>query len=491
VQPDTIVLLSPDHFFTNQLPLEATRRTWKTLVRDIEADSDLIAALGLPVTERGFLDEHGVTAILGDIARAFPTARIVPIKIASDSTFSDMAGFVEALHARCPTCLLMASVDFSHATTAAVAALHDRLTLRELSSRDAVSLYTKAEVDSPASLAALALWATRHEAERFTLFSHTNSGHLAGTVVGEMTTHIIGSYGPGAKTTDYSDEVTLQFGGDIIFTSPTANPFLSLGERLFWGVDIALANLEGVIAPTDTFSVRRGDGAAILTYPPIVAEWLRSSRIGVLNLGNNHQYDGDERVRTNTRTLLVAAGMQVLGTTAEDVAVLRKVEGDTRVAVVVGTTEDLNEEALLLKRVSEETAAGYDVIAYVHWGKEFNQTPTPAQHILAKRLVAAGARLIVGTHPHVVIPAEVIDGVPVLYSLGNLAYGDPERVETHRGAVLGVRVRKGEWWFDVTPVQSYPDAKVVGNPEFTSLRSLWTEAWRESATATGEFYFTR
>ena len=50
-----------------------------------------------------------------------------------------------------------------------------------------------------------------------------------------------------------------------------------------------------------------------------------------------------------------------------------------------------------------------------------------------RRLVRAGADLVVGGHPHWVQSAERIDGVPVLHSLGNFVFDMDFMTETMEG----------------------------------------------------------
>jgi poly-gamma-glutamate capsule biosynthesis protein CapA/YwtB (metallophosphatase superfamily) len=64
------------------------------------------------------------------------------------------------------------------------------------------------------------------------------------------------------------------------------------------------------------------------------------------------------------------------------------------------------------------------LVVQLHWGTELCQLPSPAQRRRARRLVEAGADLILGHHPHVLQPMEMIDGVPVFYSLGNFLFSD-------------------------------------------------------------------
>ncbi len=59
------------------------------------------------------------------------------------------------------------------------------------------------------------------------------------------------------------------------------------------------------------------------------------------------------------------------------------------------------------------------VIVFPHWGVEYAHFHDAEQESFARWLVAEGADAIVGGHPHVIQDVQWIDGVPVIYSLGN------------------------------------------------------------------------
>jgi poly-gamma-glutamate capsule biosynthesis protein CapA/YwtB (metallophosphatase superfamily) len=95
--------------------------------------------------------------------------------------------------------------------------------------------------------------------------------------------------------------------------------------------------------------------------------------------------------------------------------------------------------------LSQMASAGVDLkVVLLHWGHEYELYPSPLQLVVARELAAAGADLVVGTHPHVPQPAEVCEVLPggrgpagstcvmdssgaharralILYSLGNFA----------------------------------------------------------------------
>lgn len=59
------------------------------------------------------------------------------------------------------------------------------------------------------------------------------------------------------------------------------------------------------------------------------------------------------------------------------------------------------------------------IVVLPHWGTEFKLIHSAEQEKWAEKLVADGADVIVGAHPHVVQDSTHINGVPVFYSMGN------------------------------------------------------------------------
>ena len=84
---------------------------------------------------------------------------------------------------------------------------------------------------------------------------------------------------------------------------------------------------------------------------------------------------------------------------------------------------DVNEEQL-----RQDLAEGRDsadiVIVFVHWGNEYSNKPNEMQRKYARLFNECGVDVILGSHPHVIQPMEIIKGKDkhstyVFYSLGN------------------------------------------------------------------------
>ena len=76
------------------------------------------------------------------------------------------------------------------------------------------------------------------------------------------------------------------------------------------------------------------------------------------------------------------------------------------------------------------------VIAMPHWGPEDTAAPGWWQMALAEVAVDAGADLVVGNHTHVVQAYEEIDGVLVLYGLGNFVFDQVWPPDHTQGVIL-------------------------------------------------------
>ena len=66
------------------------------------------------------------------------------------------------------------------------------------------------------------------------------------------------------------------------------------------------------------------------------------------------------------------------------------------------------------------------VIVSMHWGSEYVFTPGAQQKSIAEHLASLGVNLVVGHHPHVVQPVQMVKDTLVIYSLGNFISAQKE-----------------------------------------------------------------
>jgi len=494
IQPETIILVSPDHFDRNNKPIVISNKTWETSIGNIEPDTELISKLSQTVYNESFLSEHGITSLLKDIRYYFPSSKIVPILINRSATYEESLNLTKELYQNCPDCLLIASVDFSHTSDAMVADLHDILVLRGLLSLNSEMLYKEAEVDSPESLVVLTTWAKLHNQNTFKEFSHTNSGFLSGVKSGEMTTHIIGGYYKGKEKSN-EDSVTFMIGGDLSLSrgvhqriQKQPNLFERIGERFFWGADISLLNFEGYFSQDFDQSVWNMEPPLL----PISTEHkklLDSLRVKAVSLANNHSSDGGIKGFEKTISILKEQNVDIIGDNqniAESTIKVKKI-GDVSVAFIsVYAHEPFSN---LTKKIRELSDSGFYVVVYTHWGEEYATVANNSQKDMAHDWIDAGADLIVGSHPHVVQNFEVYDGRPIAYSLGNFVFDQSFSSEAQVGAVLGGKFDTESLSLFVVPTNSYLEPYVLNDDKYTDYVESWTEDWKDYLQDDGYFKF--
>ncbi len=145
-----------------------------------------------------------------------------------------------------------------------------------------------------------------------------------------------------------------------------------------------------------------------------------------------------------------------------------------------------------LAAVRRATILADAVVVSLHWGYEYEQRASPSQVELAQALVAAGADLVIGHHPHAaqeLLVQQRADGSSGLaaLSLGNFAF-DQARAETRNGLALRAFFdRDGLRAVQALPVLSGPRPR--SPPRMTSLPQVVnsTPRWEEiTFTCAGE-----
>lgn len=237
--PETIILVSPNHYNAGYGKIQTTNQDWELSVDLINHDANVVSGLisggkdneeSVATNEPGsFADEHGIYNILGDIHNTFPSSKIVPI-ILKDPSQAELVELQKSLVRSCNNCLMLASVDFSHYQPARIAELHDQKTIRDLQNLDTDDVLKNAEVDSGASLALLMMWAKANQTMRFNLVNHTNSSLLLSDPSLEGTSHVFGWYQTGRKVRPE------QFTSFVI----TKNLDVGVENRAIWGTDLVV-----------------------------------------------------------------------------------------------------------------------------------------------------------------------------------------------------------------------------------------------------------
>lgn len=464
-QPETIILLSPNHFAVGSDDVIVADKPWgiqqgTDTIQPAAELAFLLEQAGLASIDNPAFDtEHGIKNLLPDIAEFFPHSKLLPIIFKDSTSPETIQLLLTSLDSACPTCGVIASVDMSHYQPAQLAEIHDLKTLHALTSLDEEEIW-EAEVDSNASLGFLIGWAKQHEVNRFTLADHTNSGLLANNLDTETTSHLFGYYesGEGAST---GDALTFIFGGDGMFGREIGYQFQDdfpelfshLGNRTFWGTDISWINLEGPISDQVIIQDRQPKDLTF-NFSKQTIQALKFLKLTTVGLGNNHTFNQGEAGLATTRSLLTQAGIEVHGhpNHVSSESVVRHTKGILHISLI--SLNALVSTQGITELIQQEKENGAFVIVLPHWGAEYQPIHSSAQELMATSWVEAGANLIIGTHPHVVQDAQMINKTPVLYSLGNFIFDQTFSVETQQGLLVSGALTDTELKLLLVPIGS-------------------------------------
>lgn len=159
-----------------------------------------------------------------------------------------------------------------------------------------------------------------------------------------------------------------------------------------------------------------------------------------LNIPHAGTYkDKDERAR-NYPLLIEKKGFRIAllnytyGTNGIEINALNVVNYIDRV--------QMHKDILSARRLKPDA-----IIACMHWGIEYHSLPERSERELAEWLIAQGVDHVIGSHPHVLQPMEVIEDINtparhlVVYSLGNFI-SNMSKENTDGGAMVKLELQR-------------------------------------------------
>lgn len=184
-EPATIILIGPNHEDRGRGKILTSAYRWRTAFGDVEPDDALIKRLldspMIDVDEASLELEHSVVDLMPYIKYYMPQARVVPIIFSSKLSEDELDRFSELIaRVMQGSTMLIASVDFSHYLSSAVAEQKDRETLMAMNRRDypAIMRLGSDHLDSPASIVLLLKAMETQGARMQPILRHTNSSLL-------------------------------------------------------------------------------------------------------------------------------------------------------------------------------------------------------------------------------------------------------------------------------------------------------------------------
>ncbi len=273
----------------------------------------------------------------------------------------------------------------------------------------------------------------------------------------------------------HSSTVTLAFLGDLMLGRgvQAAPDSLAYLRPELHAADLSLANLESPLT-NDPPAATMEAGYNLCAAAP-AAGFLGAWGLDLLSLANNHRFDCNLEGTNETIRILTDLGLTPIGPGLEPIYL--EINGLKLAFLALDDISSPLDETAAMQAIHSAHVAGTMVVVSIHWGMEFQAGPSERQKALAQQFAEAGAALIVGTHPHVLQPAEWIRTVSgktlVLYSLGNAMFDQGGLADTRQAALVAVTLgSKGVKSARAVPFEIDAFHSLVTQPDVQMARQI-------------------
>jgi len=264
------------------------------------------------------------------------------------------------------------------------------------------------------------------------------------------------------------DTAVFVFGGDVMLarnvgkildTAGVDYPFAGIRDYLC-KADCAVVNLESIVGTQS----KHADKKYVFQANPAALSGLLCAGVDAVSLANNHIFDNFSAGITECLDSIRRSGIIPLGAgnNSDEFFAPRSFWFDGYWFSIIGLNDtragfwELDKpgcaitwtdwaESTAINRIATMNSLGATVIVFEHWGVEYDEEPCQRQIELAHRFIDAGARVVIGSHPHRLQGIEFYRSGVIAYSLGNLIFDQRDSLG-NIGALL-----------ELTFVDGYPD----------------------------------
>lgn len=314
-------------------------------------------------------------------------------------------------------------------------------------------------------------WTLKEQKDNRLVFRNTSSELMANSrVQGDFQVIILDPVPRPVKTP--LRQITLTAAGDILMHNTQIasglqadgtyrfDSFFAPVKKLLEEGDYCSTNFEAALAgPEQGYT-----GYPIFNSPDAISDTMKEAGFDLVVTANNHCLDRGYRGGVRTLEVLHKAGLDTVGTYAslEDSRkfLVKDING-VKVAYLAYTYStngipvpdqhsyfvNMLEPSRVISDIKKVRPYTDIIVLVLHWGVEYNPEATREQKEMALKFFKAGADVILGSHPHVIEPMEVmrVDGVDkfVIYSMGNFI-SHQRGLERNSGVVMKLKFIKAE-----------------------------------------------
>ena len=249
-----------------------------------------------------------------------------------------------------------------------------------------------------------------------------------------------------------------------VWNAIQANGSRSILERVrddLRSADITFANLE---CPLSTVGPHSPSQDLVFRADPRAVSVVTDGGVDVVALANNHALNAGEAGLRQTMQHLDDAGVAYCGANEDrerSWEPCRFIVSDIELGFLActdlsfghGSWCKIDDELSGFSEHIRQAAARCDLLVVsIHWGNEYQNTPTRRQEAVARAAIDGGADLIIGHHPHVLEGIGSYRGAPILYSCGNFVF-DQREGERMESAIFHLDFDESRGWdIRVVPV---------------------------------------
>lgn len=268
----------------------------------------------------------------------------------------------------------------------------------------------------------------------------------------------------------HTENITLIAVGDILMhntqiwsgeqydDSYNFNSFFTPVESLIKTGDYASTNFEAPMAGPDSGYT----GYPLFNSPDAMADAFKKAGFDLVVTANNHILDRGYKGALRTLEVLRKSSLDTTGCfpsyEAQNSPLIKNIRGVKvgYIAYTYGTNGiSIPQNAPYLVNILNPDKVVTDIrklrpqvdilVLVLHWGEEYRLQPTDQQKEFAHKFLEAGADVILGSHPHVIEPMQVLNIAGknkfVIYSMGNFISAQ-NGLERNSGIVLNLKFHK-------------------------------------------------
>jgi len=259
--------------------------------------------------------------------------------------------------------------------------------------------------------------------------------------------------------------VTLSFVGDTMLDRGVKNSviknfngdysLLFKNLDILEKADITMINLEGPASDEG----RDKKNLYSFRMEPSVLPAIRGAGISIVSLANNHMGDwgrdafidtmaglkeneilhtggGINNIEAEKPRIIEKNGMKIGYLSFSDVGPTWMEATENNAGILLASNPRFDE---IVNNASK--AVDYLIVSF-HFGEEYKTTHNERQKYLAHKAIDSGAKIVIGTHPHVVEDTEIYKNGFIAYSLGNFIFDQYFSEKTMEGMLLEIKLNK-------------------------------------------------